>query len=112
MTLSLNFAAPVNTALLIYILYFVPKIVSHEFKQGYSRMLRSHAPTVLFQTYIQKTSRLSTTGTAIAPSQLTISYLRLRLTRLYHGRRKELFHKTRQSRQQHLPEQTPERTTQ
>ena len=65
MTLSLNFATPVNTALLAYILYSVqkivfppissPKTVPHEFKQGYSWMPRSHAPTVLFQTYTPKT---------------------------------------------------------
>lgn len=65
MTLSLDFATPVNTALLIYILYSVqkivfppissPKTVPHEFKQGYSWMPKSHAPTVLFQTYTPKT---------------------------------------------------------
>lgn len=65
MTLSLNFATPVNTALLIYILYSVqkivfppistPKTIPHEFKQGYSWMPKSHAPTVLFQTYTPKT---------------------------------------------------------
>ena len=65
MSLSLDFATPVNTALLIYILYSVqkivfppisaPKTVPHEFKQGYSWMPKSHAPTVLFQTYTPKT---------------------------------------------------------
>jgi membrane-associated progesterone receptor component len=65
MSLSLNFATPVNTALLIYILYSVQKIVfppistlkatPHEFKQGYSWMPKFHAPTVLFQTYTPKT---------------------------------------------------------
>lgn len=65
MTLSLDFATPVNTALLIYILYSFQKIVfppistpqdvPHEFKKGYSWMPKYHAPTVLFQTYTPKT---------------------------------------------------------
>ena len=56
---------PVNRTLLIYTLYsfqktvFPPisslKTVPHEFKQGYSWIPRSHAPTVLFQTYTPKT---------------------------------------------------------
>lgn len=64
MTFSLNFETPVNTALLIYILYSVqkivfppistPSIVPHEFKQGYSWMPKSHPPTVLFQTFTPK----------------------------------------------------------
>lgn len=65
MSFSSDFATPVNTALLIYILYSVQKIVfppisapndvPHEFKKGYSWMPQSHAPTVLFQTYTPKT---------------------------------------------------------
>lgn len=65
MAFSLDFATPVNTALLIYILYSVqnvvfppistPKVVPHEFKKGYSWMPKYHAPTVLFQTYTPKT---------------------------------------------------------
>ncbi|KAF8127854.1 cytochrome b5-like heme/steroid binding domain-containing protein [Boletus edulis] len=65
MTLSLDIGTPVNTALLIYILYSVQKIVfppisnsklvPHEFKQGYTWMPKAHAPTVLFQTYTPKT---------------------------------------------------------
>ncbi|KAG9312537.1 cytochrome b5-like heme/steroid binding domain-containing protein [Chiua virens] len=65
MAFSLNFATPVNTALLVYILYSVekmifppiskPKHVPHEFKQGYSWMPKSHPPAVLFQTYTPKT---------------------------------------------------------
>lgn len=65
MASSLDFATPVNTALLIYILYSVqkfvfpsistPKEVPCEFKKGYSWMPKSHAPTVLFQTYTPKT---------------------------------------------------------
>ena len=58
-------ATPVNMALLIYMLHSVqkivfppissPKNVPREFKQGYSWMPRSHAPTVPFQTYTPKT---------------------------------------------------------
>ncbi|KAG6334817.1 hypothetical protein ID866_4269 [Astraeus odoratus] len=67
MGLSLDFGTPVNTALLVYILYTVqkivfppipdlePKSVPTEFKNGYSWMPKSHAPTVLYQTYTPKT---------------------------------------------------------
>ncbi|KAG1744990.1 cytochrome b5-like heme/steroid binding domain-containing protein [Suillus paluster] len=62
---ALDFGTPVNTALLIYILYSVQKIVfpststpttiPNEFKHGYSWMPKAHPPTVLFQTYTPKT---------------------------------------------------------
>ncbi|KAF8840128.1 cytochrome b5 [Paxillus ammoniavirescens] len=65
MGLSLDFGTPVNTALLIYILYSVqrlvfpptsiPKTVPNEFKHGYSWMPKAHPPTVLFRTYTPKT---------------------------------------------------------
>lgn len=65
MAFSVNFQTPVNTALLMYILYSVQKIVfppisvpkalPQEFKQGYSWMPKSHPPTVLFQRYTPKT---------------------------------------------------------
>jgi membrane-associated progesterone receptor component len=56
---------PVNTALLLYIMYSVqkivfpsvshPKSIPHEFKSGYSWMPKSHPPTVLFKTFTPKT---------------------------------------------------------
>ena len=63
---QLCYARLCNTALLIYALYSVHKIVFsltlssktvlHEFRQAYSWMPKSHhAPTVLFQTHIPKT---------------------------------------------------------
>ncbi|KAI6018172.1 hypothetical protein PISMIDRAFT_683090 [Pisolithus microcarpus 441] len=67
MGLSLDFGTPVNTALLVYILYSVqkiifpplpnlaPKSVPTEFKDGYSWMPKSHPPTLLYQTYTPKT---------------------------------------------------------
>ncbi|KAF9221120.1 cytochrome b5 [Gyrodon lividus] len=65
MGLSLDFGTPVNTALLIYILYSVqriifppvstPKSIPNEFKHGYSWMPKAHPPCVLFQTYTPKT---------------------------------------------------------
>lgn len=67
MGLSVDFGTPVNTALLVYILYSVqriifppipdlsPKTVPSEFKKGYSWMPRSHPPAILYQTYTPKT---------------------------------------------------------
>lgn len=65
MAYTLDFGTPVNTALLIYILYSVqkivfpststPKTVPSEFKHGYSWMPKEHPPTVLFKTYTPKT---------------------------------------------------------
>lgn len=67
MVLSIDFGTPVNTALLIYILYTVQKIVfppipnispatvPSEFKNSYSWMPKAHPPTVLFMTYTPKT---------------------------------------------------------
>ncbi|KAI6122964.1 cytochrome b5-like heme/steroid binding domain-containing protein [Pisolithus croceorrhizus] len=67
MGLSLDFGTPINTALLVYILYSVqkiifpplpdlaPKSVPTEFKDGYSWMPKSHPPTLLYQTYTPKT---------------------------------------------------------
>lgn len=63
---SLDFGTPINTALLVYILYSVqkiifpplpdlaPKSVPTEFKDGYSWMPKSHPPTLLYQTYTPK----------------------------------------------------------
>ena len=60
-----DLSLPVNTALLLYILYCVqriifpsnaiPKKVPHEFKEGYSWMPKSHPPTLLFQTFTPRT---------------------------------------------------------
>ena len=62
---TLDFSTPANTALLIYILYSVQKIVfpsaslpttiPNEFKHGYSWLPKSHPPIVLFKTYTPKT---------------------------------------------------------
>ncbi|KZT20696.1 cytochrome b5 [Neolentinus lepideus HHB14362 ss-1] len=65
---SFDLGAPVNTALLLYILYAVQRIIfppsstkskstqiPTEFKHGYSWMPKAHPPTVLFTTYTPKT---------------------------------------------------------
>ena len=59
--MSFSFSHPVNTALLLYILYLLQRIIlpsasvprspPTEFKGGYSWMPRTHAPSVLFTTY-------------------------------------------------------------
>ncbi|KAK2460486.1 hypothetical protein APHAL10511_007492 [Amanita phalloides] len=65
MTLSANLANPVNTALLLYIVYSVHRVifpavpqpsnpVPSEFKSGYTWMPKSHPPTVLFKNYTPK----------------------------------------------------------
>ncbi|KDQ57954.1 hypothetical protein JAAARDRAFT_34768 [Jaapia argillacea MUCL 33604] len=64
---SFNLSSPINTALFIYILYSVRRILlpSHsfptspsripsEFKHGYSWLPKSHPPTVLFTTFTPK----------------------------------------------------------
>ncbi|CAL1702659.1 unnamed protein product [Somion occarium] len=63
--MSFDLTTPVNTALLLYILYTVqrilfpsnsvPSTVPIEFKSGYSWMPKSHPPTLLFKTYTPKT---------------------------------------------------------
>jgi hypothetical protein len=62
-----DFSTPLNTALLLYILFsayriVIPPLASHqphsipnEFKAGYTWMPRAHAPTVLFRTYTPRT---------------------------------------------------------
>ncbi|KAF7986741.1 hypothetical protein HWV62_20308 [Athelia sp. TMB] len=65
MGLSLDFGSPVNTALLLYILYSVqrilfpstsiPSTIPNEFKSGYSWIPKSHPPTILYKTYTPKT---------------------------------------------------------
>ncbi|KIY44714.1 cytochrome b5 [Fistulina hepatica ATCC 64428] len=65
MGLSFDLGTPINTALFLYILYSVqrilfppstlPKTIPHEFQGGYSWKPRAHPPTVLFETYTQKT---------------------------------------------------------
>jgi membrane-associated progesterone receptor component len=63
--MSFSLSHPVNTALLLYILYLLQRILSPstsvprtppaEFKAGYSWMPRSHAPALLFTTYTPHT---------------------------------------------------------
>ncbi|VDB84603.1 unnamed protein product [Peniophora sp. CBMAI 1063] len=63
--MSFSLATPVNTALLLYILYQaqrilipstkVPSQTPSEFKSGYSWMPKSHPPTLLYTTYTPKT---------------------------------------------------------
>ena len=63
--MSFDLSLPVNSALLLYVLYCVQRIVfpsiktpekaPTEFKDGYSWMPRAHPPTLLFQTYTPKT---------------------------------------------------------
>jgi membrane-associated progesterone receptor component len=65
MSFSLSLSHPINTALLLYILYLlqriilpstsVPRTPPAEFKEGYSWMPRSHAPALLFTTYTPRT---------------------------------------------------------
>lgn len=65
MGLNLDLGTPINTALFIYILYSVQRIVfpstskpskvPHEFKAGYSWMPKAHPPTVLYKVYTPKT---------------------------------------------------------
>ena len=63
--MSFEFGTPVNTALLIYILYSVrrilfpspssPSVIPSEFKSSYTWMPASHPPVVVFRTYTPKT---------------------------------------------------------
>lgn len=63
--MSFDLTLPVNSALLLYVLYCVQRIVfpststpsraPSEFKEGYSWMPKSHPPTLLFKTYTPKT---------------------------------------------------------
>ena len=65
MALSFELGTPINTALFLYILYAVQRIVfpsksrpttiPNEFKAGYSWMPKSHPPTVMYRTYTPKT---------------------------------------------------------
>ena len=65
MALSCDLGTPINTALFVYILFSVhriifpyttkPKTIPNEFKAGYSWMPKAHPPTVLFKTYTPKT---------------------------------------------------------
>lgn len=63
--MAFDLSLPVNTALLLYILYCVqrillpsaspPKTVPSEFKHSYTWMPRAHPPTLLFKTYTPRT---------------------------------------------------------
>jgi len=65
MGLSFDLGTPINTTLLIYILYCVQRIIfpsnpipttiPNEFKSGYSWMPKGHPPTVLFKVYTPRT---------------------------------------------------------
>jgi membrane-associated progesterone receptor component len=67
MALEFSFGNPVNTALLLYIIYTVQRIllpsvpkpsassVPNEFKGGYSWLPPRHPPTVRFEIYTPKT---------------------------------------------------------
>lgn len=65
MALSFDLASPINTALLLYILYSIqrilfppistPSTLPNEFKAGYSWIPKSHPPTLLYKTYTPKT---------------------------------------------------------
>ena len=62
---SFALSTPINTALVLYIVYYVhrvifprtsvPKEAPAEFKAGYSWMPKAHPPTLLFPTYTPKT---------------------------------------------------------
>jgi len=63
--MSFSLSHPVNTALLLYILYLlqrilvpsttIPRTPPSEFKAGYSWKPRTHAPTLLYTTYTPRT---------------------------------------------------------
>jgi membrane-associated progesterone receptor component len=63
--MSFSLSHPINTALLLYILYLlqcilvpstsIPRSPPTEFKAGYSWKPRAHAPALLFQTYTPRT---------------------------------------------------------
>lgn len=63
--MSFSLSHPINTALLLYILYLLQRILvpstsihrspPAEFKAGYSWKPRAHAPALLFQTYTPRT---------------------------------------------------------
>ncbi|KAE9402910.1 cytochrome b5 [Gymnopus androsaceus JB14] len=63
--MAFDIGTPVNTALFIFILYSVqrivfpsaspPKEIPHEFRGGYSWLPKTHQPTVLFKVYTAKT---------------------------------------------------------
>jgi membrane-associated progesterone receptor component len=63
--MSFDFGTPLNTALLLYIVYSSyriifpslsqPSSIPDEFKSGYSWMPKAHPPTVLFKTYTPRT---------------------------------------------------------
>lgn len=63
--MSFDLSTPINTALLLYILYTlqrilfpsasVPNTTPTEFKHSYTWMPAAHPPTLLFQTYTPKT---------------------------------------------------------
>ncbi|CAA7267834.1 unnamed protein product [Cyclocybe aegerita] len=65
MPLTFDLGTPINTALFLYILYSVqriifpgtskPRNIPHEFKSGYSWMPKAHPPTVLYRVYTPKT---------------------------------------------------------
>ena len=65
MGLSVDFGAPVNTVLLLGIIYYTtriifppisaPKQTPDDYKKGYSWMPKQHPPTALFQTFTPKT---------------------------------------------------------
>jgi membrane-associated progesterone receptor component len=65
MAFSFELGTPINTALFLYILYAVQRIIfpskskpttiPNEFKAGYSWMPKSHPPTVMYRTYTPKT---------------------------------------------------------
>jgi membrane-associated progesterone receptor component len=65
MALSLNLGTPINTALFLYILYSVQRIIfpskskpatiPNEFKAGYSWLPKAHQPSVLFKIYTPTT---------------------------------------------------------
>ena len=65
MSSSFDLGAPVNTVLLLAIVYFTQRLIfppasaptklATEYKSDYSWMPATHPPTVLFQTYTPKT---------------------------------------------------------
>jgi membrane-associated progesterone receptor component len=62
--MTFSIGNPVNTALVLYIIYRVnsilfpsikpPTTIPHDFRDGYSWMPKSHPPTMLYKTYTPK----------------------------------------------------------
>ena len=82
--MAFDLGTPVNTALLLYILYSIQRIlfpsnsvsqtVPNEFKNGYTWMPKSHPPTLLYQTYTPKKNLLKDIGIQFVSDRQYLNY--------------------------------------